>query len=81
MSGIVPIRIPKLAMTTEQATLTEWLIPDGVRAVEGTALYVMETDKVETEIDAAATGVVHWKATLLETYPVGTEIGEIIVDE
>jgi pyruvate/2-oxoglutarate dehydrogenase complex dihydrolipoamide acyltransferase (E2) component len=81
MSRGVPIRLPKLAMTTEEATLIAWLIPDGERAIEGTALYVLETDKVETEIDAAATGAVHWKATLLETYPVGTEIGEIVVDE
>ena len=58
-----------------------WLVAEGERATEGASLYVIETDKVETEIDAAATGVVHWKATLLETYPVGTEIGEIIVDE
>lgn len=80
MAHTVPIRLPKLAMTTEEAKPTVWLVEDGERATEGAPLYRVETEKVETEIDAAATGVVHWTATLLETYPVGTEIGEIVVE-
>jgi pyruvate/2-oxoglutarate dehydrogenase complex dihydrolipoamide acyltransferase (E2) component len=37
--------------------------------------------KVVVEIEAPATGTVHWTASLGETYPVGTQIGEIVVAE
>jgi pyruvate/2-oxoglutarate dehydrogenase complex dihydrolipoamide acyltransferase (E2) component len=76
----VPVRLPKLAMTTEEATPTEWLVPDGGATVEGEALYRLETDKVDNDIESPATGTVRWTATIGETYPVGTQIGEIIVD-
>lgn len=73
----VPVRLPKLAMTTEEATPTAWLVPDGGTVSEGEVLYTLETDKVENDIEAPATGMVRWSATLGETYPVGTQIGEI----
>ena len=74
----VPVRLPKLAMTIEEATPTEWLVPDGGEAIEGQVLYRLETDKVDNDIDSPATGTVHWTAKIGETYPVGTQIGEII---
>ena len=67
-------------MTTEEATPSEWLVPDGGAAVEGEVLYHVETEKVETDIDAPATGTVRWSAAIGETYPVGTQIGEIVLD-
>jgi pyruvate/2-oxoglutarate dehydrogenase complex dihydrolipoamide acyltransferase (E2) component len=76
----VPVRLPKLAMTTEEATLAEWLIADGGAVTEGETLYRLETDKVETDIESPASGTVRWTATIGETYPVGTQIGEIILD-
>ncbi len=76
----VPVRLPKLAMTTEEATPTEWLVADGGAVVEGEVLYRLETDKVENDIESPATGTVRWTATLGETYPVGTQIGEIVLD-
>ena len=76
----VPVRLPKLAMTTEEATPTEWLVPDGGTVTEGEPLYRLETDKVDNDIESPATGVVRWTATIKETYPVGTQIGEIILD-
>ena len=78
--GAVPVRLPKLAMTTEEATPTEWLVPDGGAVAEGEVLYRIETEKVENDIDSPATGTVRWTATIGETYPVGTQIGEIITD-
>ena len=75
--GAVPVRLPKLAMTTEEATPTEWLV---AAATEGEVLYRVETEKVENDIDSPATGTVRWTATVGETYPVGTQIGEIITD-
>ena len=37
----------------------------------------METDKVESEIEAGASGIVHWTGTLETVYDIGTEIGTI----
>ena len=76
----VPVKLPKLAMTMEEGTPTEWLVPDGGAAIEGQVLYRLETDKVDNDIESPATGTVRWTATIGETYPVGTQIGEIVLD-
>jgi pyruvate/2-oxoglutarate dehydrogenase complex dihydrolipoamide acyltransferase (E2) component len=75
------VQLPKLAMTTDEATPIAWLAEDGAHVNEGEGLYRLEADKVETDIEAGATGTVHWTATLAEAYPVGTVIGEIVLDD
>jgi pyruvate/2-oxoglutarate dehydrogenase complex dihydrolipoamide acyltransferase (E2) component len=75
-----PIRIPKVSMAIHEATLVRWLVEDGQKVDEGEALYLIETEKVETEIETPATGVVRWTAGLGETYDVGTQIGYIESD-
>lgn len=72
-----PVRIPKVSLATTEATVVEWLVDDDQRVEEGQPLYVMETDKVEQEIEAPAAGAVHWKAEIGETYEVGSQIGYI----
>lgn len=72
-----PISIPKLGWTMEEGTLTEWLVEDGAPVTAGEPLYLLETDKVENEIEAPATGLLRQAATAGEVYPVGTEIGTI----
>ena len=71
------INIPKLGWTMEEGTLTEWLVDDGATVTAGDPLYSLESDKVENEIAAPASGVLRHTATAGETYPVGTEIGTI----
>jgi pyruvate/2-oxoglutarate dehydrogenase complex dihydrolipoamide acyltransferase (E2) component len=75
----VPVRVPKLSLAISEANLVEWLVDDGAAVTEGQPLYVVETDKVETEVPAAATGVLRRGGAAGETYPVGTEIGTIEV--
>jgi pyruvate/2-oxoglutarate dehydrogenase complex dihydrolipoamide acyltransferase (E2) component len=77
MGERTPVRIPKLSLATSEAGLVEWLVADGATVSEGDALYVVETDKVETEIEAATSGVIHHCAEAGQTYPVGTEIATI----
>jgi pyruvate/2-oxoglutarate dehydrogenase complex dihydrolipoamide acyltransferase (E2) component len=72
-----PINIPKLGWTMEEGTLTEWLADDGASVSEGDPLYMLESDKVENEIAAPASGVLRRIAAEGESYPVGTEIGTI----
>jgi pyruvate/2-oxoglutarate dehydrogenase complex dihydrolipoamide acyltransferase (E2) component len=61
----------------EEGTVTEWLVDDGGTVAEGDPLYVLESDKVENEIVAPASGVLRQSAVAGESYPVGTQIGTI----
>ena len=64
-------------MSTTEGTLTEWLVADGATVEEGQAIYALETDKSVQEIEAPVAGKLSQKVEAGETYPVGTEIGEI----
>jgi pyruvate/2-oxoglutarate dehydrogenase complex dihydrolipoamide acyltransferase (E2) component len=72
-----PVNIPKLGWTMEEGILTEWLVADGASVTQGDPLYILESDKVENEIAAPASGVLRRTAEAGESYPVGTEIGTI----
>ena len=71
------LTIPKLQMSTTEGTLAEWLVEDGEMVEEGQPIYALETDKSVQEITAPASGKLSHKQPAGETYPVGTEIGEI----
>ena len=77
----IPVNIPKLGIAIDEATPTEWLVEDGQPVNEGDPLYVVATDKVETEVEAPASGVVSWDVELDEAYAVGTRIGSIQTSE
>jgi pyruvate/2-oxoglutarate dehydrogenase complex dihydrolipoamide acyltransferase (E2) component len=72
------LTIPKLQMSTTEGTLAEWLVDDGEVVEEGQPIYCLETDKSVQEIEAPAAGRLTQKVPAGETYPVGTEIGEIV---
>lgn len=65
-------------MSTTEGTLAEWLVDDGAEVAEGDPIYLLETDKSAQEIEAPASGKLTQKVAAGETYPVGTEIGEIV---
>lgn len=71
------IRIPKLGVAMTEATLVEWLVADGDTVGSGGALYRIETDKVENEIESPAAGRVSILAQAGATYAVGTVVAEI----
>ena len=77
MPLIHKIKIPKLGMAVDEATLLEWLVTDGARIEAGAPLYVASTDKVDQEITSPVTGTVRLIGELEQTYPVGTLIAEI----
>jgi pyruvate/2-oxoglutarate dehydrogenase complex dihydrolipoamide acyltransferase (E2) component len=72
------LTIPKLQMSSTEGTLAEWLVADGSTVEEGQAIYSLETDKSVQEIESPAAGKLVQKQAAGETYPVGTEIGEIV---
>jgi pyruvate/2-oxoglutarate dehydrogenase complex dihydrolipoamide acyltransferase (E2) component len=73
----VPINIPKLGVSMTEGTIVEWLVADGDAVSEGQPIFVIETDKVENEVEATASGTVRISGEEGETYPVGETIGEI----
>jgi pyruvate/2-oxoglutarate dehydrogenase complex dihydrolipoamide acyltransferase (E2) component len=56
----VTLKLPRLSMNMMQATITEWHKNAGDRIVEGETLYVVETEKVTSEVPSPTAG------TLLE---------------
>lgn len=73
-----PVVIPRLGMTMTEATLLEWAVPDGSAVEAGEVLYRLETDKVETDCEAPASGTVRHGVEPGGVHPVGTVIGEIV---
>ncbi|OBG18143.1 dihydrolipoamide acyltransferase [Mycolicibacterium celeriflavum] len=71
------IRIPRVSVAVSEAELTEFLVDSGQHVDEGTPIYTIATEKVEQEIDAGASGTVHWTGEIGKTYDIGAEIGVI----
>jgi biotin carboxyl carrier protein len=53
------INIPQLGMSMERGTLVEWFVADGDTCNEGQVIYLLETDKVENDIESPVSGVIH----------------------
>ena len=73
--------LPKTGLNVEDVHLIEWLVEEGTTVDAGQALLVMETDKVEVEVEAEAAGLLHRKQPAGADYPVGSVVGYIAADE
>lgn len=51
--------IPKLGMTMKDGTVQRWLVAHGAEVNSGAPLFVLTTDKLDVEVEAEATGIVH----------------------
>ena len=69
--------IPKTGIYMDDCHLIDWLVDEGASVRTGDALFLMETNKVEMEIEAGADGIVHHGAPVGEDYPIGRVIGWI----
>jgi pyruvate dehydrogenase E2 component (dihydrolipoamide acetyltransferase) len=67
--------MPKLGLTMEEGTITEWFADDGASITAGDPLLRIETDKTETDVEAAATGRLHRVGQVGETFACGERIG------
>lgn len=72
--------MPKLGLTMEEGTITEWLVADGDEVRSGAPLLVIETDKTETEVESAGSGRISIEAAVGETFACGERIGWILDD-
>lgn len=71
------LKIPKLGMSMNEATIVQWLVADGDAVQAGQPLYLLETDKTENEVPSPVAGVIKLIGMVDETYEVGTVIAEI----
>ena len=67
--------MPKLGLTMEEGTITEWFADDGTTINAGEPLLRIETDKTETDVEAAATGRLHRVGQVGDTFACGDLIG------
>lgn len=73
----VEVSIPQFGVTMEEGVLSEWLVEDGATVEAGEPIYVLETDKTESEIESPAAGVITIKAEAGGTYACGTPVAVI----
>jgi len=71
------LRIPKIGMSATEMTLTEWMFADGETVKVGEVLYLVETDKSTSEVEAQSAGTLRVLAPEGEVYAVGTLVGRI----
>ena len=67
--------MPKLGLTMEAGKVVQWLVEDGAEVTAGQAVMLIETDKVESEVESTGAGVLHQVAQVGEDYPCGEPIG------
>lgn len=77
----IDLLMPKLGLTMSEGVLLEWKAAPGDKVTEGQILFVVETDKAATDIEAQAGGVL--KEQLVaegETAAVGAIVGRLSGD-
>ena len=72
--------MPKLGLTMEEGTILHWLVDHAAAVTPGTSVMVVETDKVETEVEIPDGGVLHIIGAIGETYRCGDVIGWILAE-
>jgi pyruvate/2-oxoglutarate dehydrogenase complex dihydrolipoamide acyltransferase (E2) component len=71
--------LPKWGLTMEEGTLTTWLAAEGETVAEGQVIAEVETDKVISQLEAPASGVLSkiLVSAGTESIPVGTVLAYI----
>jgi pyruvate/2-oxoglutarate dehydrogenase complex dihydrolipoamide acyltransferase (E2) component len=72
------VRIPSIGFSTQEGTLTEWLVADGASVEKGQPLYTLELDKSVQEIESPASGTLKAIGQVGEVYEIGALVAEII---
>jgi pyruvate/2-oxoglutarate dehydrogenase complex dihydrolipoamide acyltransferase (E2) component len=79
--ALITVPMPKVGELTEQGTVIEWLVAEGQSARAEDPIVVMDTDKVEYEVEAPASGtIVRLIAQPGEVVPIGGPLCEMEVD-
>lgn len=72
------LKLPKLAVSMQEGTITSWAVASGETVAVGQKLYDIETEKTSFEIESPFAGVLTRLGEVGVAYAVGTPIAEII---
>ena len=72
-----PIYLVKVGMTMTEGTVEEWYVDDGGEVTTGDLLYRLETEKVNLDVDAEASGTVKHGVAIGVTLEPGDIVGYI----
>jgi 2-oxoglutarate dehydrogenase E2 component (dihydrolipoamide succinyltransferase) len=76
------VKLPKLGLTMEEATINAWLVGVGQRVERGQTLATIESEKVEMELPAPVAGILAEQLVPVgETVAVGSPLAVIVADE
>src|SRR5215831_200430 len=71
------IYLVKVGMTMTEGIVEEWCVPDGGHVEQGELLYRLETEKINLDVDADASGTVKHVVAAGVTMKPGDVIGHI----
>jgi len=71
------IKIPEIGESILEALVANWLKEDGAAVAKDDIICELETDKVNVELNAEASGILHITVPAGETVPIGTVIANI----
>ena len=72
---MIEIKVPELAESITEGTISQWFVSEGDRVRQGYALAELETDKVNVEINAEHDGVVE---KILSQSGDSVQVGQVI---
>lgn len=74
----VKVKLPKLGLTMTEGTIVKWQKSVGGPVRAGEVLFLVETEKVEVEVEAPASGIlVEIQGKVKGIYPVGEVVAVI----
>ena len=73
-------QMPKLGLTMEAGTIIGWHVANGALVEAGTPVLSIETDKVETDVEAGASGRLHQVGAPGDTFACGERIGWFLAE-
>lgn len=71
------IKIPEIGESILEALVANWLKEDGAAVAKDDIICELETDKVNVELNAEASGILHIAVPVGETVPIGTVIATL----
>ena len=72
------LKVPKLGMDMEEASILRWLVEEGAEVEKGEPVIEIDTDKVSYEVEANADGIIRGlRGQEGETVPVGATLAYI----
>jgi pyruvate dehydrogenase E2 component (dihydrolipoamide acetyltransferase) len=74
----VEFQMPKLGLTMEEGLILDWLVPDGAEVTEGMPVLMVQTDKVDTEVEAPGAGRLVRTGAVGDTFACGVQIGWLL---